>query len=123
MPISGPKSTRSFQAGRRASGKSSTSTIRPTRMSTAANCSNVISPSGFTEAARLLLVGAEAERADRRLEGPVAAHRVDARDRRRARREHGDVEPRARSRVAAGHEHRAPAVGRAPADARLEQDL
>src|SRR5688572_1458030 len=31
MPISGPKSTRSFQAGLRASGKSSTSRIVPTR--------------------------------------------------------------------------------------------
>ena len=40
-PICGPKSTRSFQAGRRASGKSSTSTMRPTRMSTRAKSSNV----------------------------------------------------------------------------------
>ncbi len=33
-PISGPKSTSSFQAGLRASGNSSTATTRPTRMST-----------------------------------------------------------------------------------------
>ena len=43
-PISGPKSIRSFQAGTRASGNSSTSTTRPTRMSTASNCSQVRSP-------------------------------------------------------------------------------
>jgi hypothetical protein len=38
-PISSPKSIASFHAGLRASGKSSTSTIRPTRMSTAAKSS------------------------------------------------------------------------------------
>ena len=48
IPISGPKSTRSFQAGRRASGKSSTSTIRPTRMSTRAKSSNSMSPSALS---------------------------------------------------------------------------
>jgi hypothetical protein len=42
MPMSGPKSTRSFHAGLRASGKSSTSTMRPTRMSTAKKWSGVM---------------------------------------------------------------------------------
>src|SRR5829696_2897882 len=42
-PISGPKSISSFQAGTRASGNSSTPTTRPTRMSTASNCSQEIS--------------------------------------------------------------------------------
>ena len=42
MPISSPKSIVSFQAGLRASGKSSTATIRPTRMSTARNWSKSI---------------------------------------------------------------------------------
>src|SRR6476620_6361118 len=43
MPICAPKSTRSFHAGLRASGKSSTSMMRPTRMSTAAKWSKSIS--------------------------------------------------------------------------------
>jgi hypothetical protein len=38
-PISAPKSIRSFQAGLRAYGKSSTSTTRPTRISTRAKSS------------------------------------------------------------------------------------
>jgi hypothetical protein len=38
-PISEPKSIVSFHAGLRASGKSSTATIRPTRMSTLAKSS------------------------------------------------------------------------------------
>ena len=42
-PISGPKSIVSFQAGLRASGKSSTAVTRPTRMSTARNWSKSIS--------------------------------------------------------------------------------
>jgi hypothetical protein len=42
-PISSPKSMRSFHAGLRASGKSSTSMMRPTRMSTAAKWSKSIS--------------------------------------------------------------------------------
>jgi hypothetical protein len=37
VPSSGPKSIVSFQAGLRASGKSSTAVTRPTRMSTARN--------------------------------------------------------------------------------------
>ena len=42
VPSSGPKSMVSFQAGLRASGKSSTSVTRPTRMSTARNWSKSI---------------------------------------------------------------------------------
>src|SRR5205809_622678 len=41
MPISGPKSTSSFQAGLRASGNSSTLTTRPTRMSSLSKSSIV----------------------------------------------------------------------------------
>jgi hypothetical protein len=37
VPITGPKSTVSFQAGLRASGNGSTSVTRPVRMSTAKN--------------------------------------------------------------------------------------
>src|SRR3954453_5124964 len=123
MPRSGPKSTRSFHAGLRASGKSSTSTIRPTRMSTAANCSNVISPSALT-GARSRALRAEPERADRRLERAARrADRVDARDGVRTRGEHRDVDALVRRRVAARHEQRAAPVGRAAVDLRLEQDL
>jgi hypothetical protein len=42
MPISGPKSIVSFQAGLRASGKASTALTRPTRMSTFMKSSNSI---------------------------------------------------------------------------------
>jgi hypothetical protein len=42
MPISGPKSTVSLNAGLRACGNGSTATIRPTRMSTFRKSSNVI---------------------------------------------------------------------------------
>src|SRR5256885_2365277 len=55
-PSSGPKSMRSFQAGLRASGKSSTPTTRPTRMSTATKSSKEISPMGRTLTVALVLV-------------------------------------------------------------------
>src|SRR2546423_10574413 len=54
-PSSSPKSMRSFQAGWRASGKSSTATTRPTRMSTARKSSKEISARG-RGLARLVLV-------------------------------------------------------------------
>src|SRR5688572_2998159 len=47
MPTSGPKSISSFQAGLRASGKSSTRTIRPTRMSIFWKSSKVASGLGL----------------------------------------------------------------------------
>src|SRR4051812_15663433 len=92
-------------------------------MSTAANCSKVISPSALTRVA-LRPLRAEAEGADRRLERPGRrADRVDARDRRRAGREHRDVDALARDRLAARDEQRPAAVGGAPGDLRLELDL
>src|SRR5215207_8363451 len=54
-PISAPKSISSLQAGTRASGNSSTPTTRPTRMSTASNCSQLISATRLARRRFLLL--------------------------------------------------------------------
>src|SRR3954466_11491118 len=113
---------RSFHAGLRASGKSWTSTIRPTRMSTWRKSSKPIVPSslmfeaprarerapGRAAARNLALwasvspswaLGPEAEGAQRRLQRPVVADGVGAGDRRRAPRGQVDVDALAGCRL------------------------
>src|SRR4051794_3559233 len=91
---------RSFQAGLRASGKSSTATIRPTRMSTLAKSSKVmVSLMSVRALGALRALGAEAEGPQRRLQAAVVADVVGAHDRRGARRRCPDVGADARGHV------------------------